>query len=108
MTSRIYRPATNLVHAGQVRSNFAENAEALGTKNRDAAKTAAAARARFICGLPKDVEKGAAKKRENYDLRPGLVSVRGSRISKRYCSRSAEDILAETYLKYKEGKEDVK
>ncbi|EGO96725.1 O-succinylhomoserine sulfhydrylase [Acidiphilium sp. PM] len=29
MTSRIYRPATNLVHSGQVRSNFAENAEAL-------------------------------------------------------------------------------
>ncbi|MCW8308950.1 O-succinylhomoserine sulfhydrylase [Acidiphilium sp. PA] len=29
MTKRSYRPATTLVHAGQVRSNFAENAEAL-------------------------------------------------------------------------------
>lgn len=29
MTSRTYRPTTNLVHAGQIRSNFAENAEAL-------------------------------------------------------------------------------
>ncbi|MDD2876016.1 MAG: O-succinylhomoserine sulfhydrylase [Acidiphilium sp.] len=29
MNKRIFRPATTLVHAGQVRSNFAENAEAL-------------------------------------------------------------------------------
>jgi O-succinylhomoserine sulfhydrylase len=29
MTNRIYRPATTLVHAGQVRSNFGETAEAL-------------------------------------------------------------------------------
>ncbi|HQT86494.1 MAG: O-succinylhomoserine sulfhydrylase [Acidiphilium sp. 37-64-53] len=29
MTKRSYRPATTLVHAGQIRSNFAENAEAL-------------------------------------------------------------------------------